>query len=164
VRTKFKGSLLISVDADIAAQVSWLSELDLVGVEVTSVSLGRNLSLGVAPAVADLLEAWKPTVAKLSTLNAKLGVRVVLSSAGYESRPSCHVRPNGTRPHNPGDDSPWATSFDMNCQAAAYEALLRAFVGSAGQAPQQPWFAGVFWWLWRGDPTSGGTSRGRVCH
>ena len=35
-------------------------------------------------------------------------------------------------------------------QANAYEALFRAFSG-------EPWWGGVFWWLWRADATAGGT-------
>jgi hypothetical protein len=160
VRSAFpRGRLTISVASDLAPRITWWSALDAVGVE-TFVSLGANLSLGVAPSVESLESAWAPHVARLAALHAATTLPVLITSVGFQSRPSCHVRPNGTRPHNPGDDSPWVTSFDPSCQANAYEAFLRAFVGAPGnEAPAAgAWWAGVFWWLWRGDPTSGGTA------
>ena len=160
IRREFpRGQLTISVASELAPRITWWSALDAVGVEAF-VSLGGNLSLGIAPSVASLVSAWKPHVARFAALHAATALPVLITSVGFQSRPSCHVRPNGTRPHNPGDDSPWATSFDPSCQANAYEALLRAFVGAPGQdAPAAgSWWAGVFWWLWRGDPTSGGTA------
>ena len=52
--------------------------------------------------------------------------------------------------HDPLDDSAWLEDHDMACQANAYEALLRVFA-------HEPWWNGVFWWLWRADATAGGT-------
>jgi hypothetical protein len=48
------------------------------------------------------------------------------------------------------DDSAWLEDHDMACQANAYEALFRVFA-------HEPWWDGVFWWLWRADATAGGT-------
>jgi hypothetical protein len=158
VRAAYSGELLIAAGSDAAPRITWWSALDAVGVNLFG-SLGGNLSLGVAPSVDDLQAAWAPQLAALASLHAATALPLVVTSVGFQSRPSCHVRPNGTRPHNPGDDSPWVTSFDMDCQANAYEALLRVFVGSPGQAPPAlPYLRGLFWWLWSADPTSGGTS------
>ena len=159
VRTRFAGSLLIEASAPSLSAVAWWDALDAIGVDVY-LPLGSNLTLGVAPSVEELVRAWEPIVANMSAAAAAWKLPLVITEVGYQSRPSCHVRPRGTQPRNLGDDSPWLQTRDMSCQANAYEAFLRAWVGAPGlgNKPAVPAFAGVFWWLWRGDPTSGGSS------
>ena len=40
--------------------------------------------------------------------------------------------------------------------AAFYEAFAAASAVEEGGDPEGGWFAGVAWWMWRSDPTSGG--------
>lgn len=148
VRAAFSGSLLI--EYGLSADLAWWDALDFIGIDFYS-SLGGNLTLGQAPSVPELQAALAPYVSTIANLSARTGKKVVITEIGYQSRPSCHARPWATVERNPQDDSPWVCSFDTTCQANAYEAFLSTLV-------PQPWFAGVFWWLWHADPTSGGTS------
>ena len=63
------------------------------------------------------------------------------------------MRPSGKTLLDPDDDSAWLLVVDTACQANAYEALMR-FLSS------EPRIGGVFLWLWRSDPTTGGTYNG----
>jgi hypothetical protein len=151
VRARFGGPLYVAANTETLGHMDadFVAALDSIGVDAYY-SLGEALPLGVAPTVDALVAAWQPIVAQLGALAAAANKSVLLTEVGYQSRPSCHVRPWGTVVHDPLDDSAWLEDHDMECQAAAYEALMRAFT-------PQPWFAGVFWWLWRADATHGGT-------
>ena len=54
---------------------------------------------------------------------------------------------------DPYDDSAWLLVVDVSCQDNAYEALFR-------YALSKPYIHGVYLWLWRSDPTTGGTYNG----
>ena len=149
VRKLFNGPLFIAANAGTLLTISFWDALDAVGVDAYY-GLGDALPLGVAPSVPALVEAWAPIVASLSALASSTGKPILITEVGYESRPSCHVRPWGTVVHDPLDDSAWLEDHDMACQANAYEALLRVFT-------PLPCFTGVFWWLWHADASSGGT-------
>jgi hypothetical protein len=70
--------------------------------------------------------------------------------AQLQSRPTCTC-PGANCPRlDQGDCSGWLECYDMDCQANAYEALLRAFSVHA-----EDWWLGVYWWLWRTDPSEG---------
>lgn len=63
------------------------------------------------------------------------------------------MRPWGTALLDPDDDSAWLLVTDTTCQSNAYEALFR-------YAASKPYLHGVYLWLWRSDPTTGGTYNG----
>jgi hypothetical protein len=152
LRKVYSGPLSAAMDIGqvTAGKVAWLDALDFIGVDAYQ-SLGQNLNLGTAPAVADLVQAWQPTIDLLAAASAKFGNKpVLLTEVGYQSRPSCHVRPWGTVDRDPLDDSAWIEDHDPACQANAYEALFQALT-------PLPWFKGVYFWLWRSDPSHGGT-------
>jgi len=151
VRALCTSSTLVSIAVDLAVaqNLTWLSALDVVGVDMYP-SLGSPLPLGQTPAVADLERAIAAaTLPLLETLWAR-NVTLVVSEAGFQSRPNCHVRPSGTSPLDKDDDSAWPVTVDTACQANAYEALLRFMA-------MQPRITGLYVWLWRSDPTTGGT-------
>jgi len=141
--------LSIAVNPSTALELSWLGALDVVGLDVYS-PLGETLPLGQAPTVAYLLSAYNSVVLpKLEALWAR-NLTLLFSETGFQSRPSCHVHPSGTAPLDSDDDSSWPVTVDTACQANAYEAMFR-FLAS------QPRVTGVYLWLWRSDPTTGGT-------
>ena len=152
VRAVYAGPLAVAANAGTLHEITFWDALDVIGVDAYYDLGAAALPLGVAPSVAELVAAWAPIVADLAVLSAAQGGKTVLiTEVGYQSRPSCHVRPWGTVVHDPLDDSAWLEDHDLACQANAYEALFRAFAG-------QPWWGGVFWWLWHGDDSAGGSS------
>ena len=145
----FAGAVSIAVDASVAAALPWADALDIVGVDMYA-GLGEALPLGTAPTVDALVASYAATVLPQLVPLFDRNLTVVLSETGFQSRPNCHVRPSGTQLLDPDDDSAWLLVVDTACQANAYEALLR-FLSSETR------IVGVFLWLWRSDPTTGGT-------
>lgn len=154
IKAVYSGPLTIAADGGTIYKIGFWDVLDYVGVDayysLEAATNNTSLDLGVEPSVSALVAAWQPIVAELAAFANQTGKAILLTEVGYQSRPSCHVRTWGTAIHDPMDDSAWLMDRDPGCQANAYEALLRAF------APQ-PWWAGVFWWLWLTDPSAGGT-------
>lgn len=149
IRSVYPGKLTIAANYGNALQITWWDALDYVGLDMYQ-GLGSIIPvLGVAPTVADLFTAWQPILAQAQALHTSTGLPIILTEVGYQSRPSCHARPWGTKDRDPQDDSAWIQNHDPACQANCYEALLQAWT-------PQPWFAGVYWWLWRTDPSHGG--------
>ena len=152
LRAMFPGKLSCAVDESTALKMEWASTLDFVGLDVYD-GLGAPLPLGTAPLVEDLVAAYEANVApSLEALVAK-NLSIIISETGFQSRPNCHVRPWGTELLDPDDDSAWLLVVDVNCQNNAYEALMRF-------ALSKPYIHGVYLWLWRSDPTTGGTYNG----
>ena len=150
VRAVYSGPLFLAANAGQLRNITFWDALDAIGVDAYYGLGDATLPLTTVPSVADLVTAWAPIATDLAALAAETGKQILFTEVGYQSRPSCHVRPWGTVVHDPLDDSAWLEDHDPACQANAYEALLRTFSG-------QSWWGGVFWWLWRGDPTAGGT-------
>lgn len=75
----------------------------------------------------------------------------MFTEVGYQSRQLTSYHPASTNATNPASCDVWAYCAEPNAQANAYEALLESFY-------DKDWFLGVNWWMWRSDPTSGGTS------
>ena len=128
---------------------AWLSALDLVGIDVYN-GLGPELPLGQPPAVADLVAQYEAQLTPYVQAFAARNLSVFFSETGFQSRPNCHVRPWGTPLLDVDDDSAWVEYVDVACQANALEALMRYLAS-------QPLVHGVYLWLWRSDPTTGGT-------
>jgi hypothetical protein len=151
VRSIYKGPLSAAMSADTISnnEVPWVSALDYIGID-TYYSLGSNVPLGIAPSVDSLVLAWQPILDKLQQISLTYNKSIIITEIGYQSRPSCHVRPWGTVDRDPLDDSAWLQDHDCACQANAYEAFFQAVTARS-------FFAGVYWWLWRTDPSAGGT-------
>ena len=149
VRAVYTGPLYVAANTGTLAKIDFLDELDAIGVDAYY-GLGDTLPLGIAPSVEDLVTAWMPIKDSLKNLSMSLNKSILITEVGYQSRPSCHVRPWGSFVHDPLDDSAWLEDHDMTCQANAYEALFQVFAN-------EEWFEGVFFWLWRSDDTQGGT-------
>jgi hypothetical protein len=153
LREFFSGHVSCAVDQLTAKQMTWLDALDFVGLDVYT-GLGEPLPLGTAPAVADLVAAYETYVTpSLEAILAKSNVSIIFSETGFQSRPNCHVQPSGTELLDPYDDSAWLLVVDVSCQNNAYEALFRYLLS-------KPYIHGVYLWLWRSDPTTGGTYNG----
>ena len=148
----FAGKLSVAADLSAAITMQWADALDYVGLDVYA-GLGAPLPLGTAPSVDALVAGFETAVTpQLEALLAR-NLSLIISETGFQSRPNCHVRPWGTELLDPDDDSAWLLVVDTSCQNNAYEALFR-------YAASKPYLHGIYLWLWRTDPTTGGTYNG----
>ena len=127
----------------------WLSALDFVGIDLYP-SFTPAMPLGQAPSVDSLVAQYEAQVTPMLQQYAARGLRVIISETGFQSRPNCHLRAWGTPLLDFDDDSAWVEVVDVQCQATAYEALMR-YVSA------HPEIEGLYLWLWRTDPTTAGT-------
>jgi hypothetical protein len=116
VRTAYPGPLYVAANAGTLGAIDFWDALDAIGVDAYYGLGNETLPLGVVPSVDDLVSAWTPIAATLGALAARTGKEVLFTEVGYQSRPSCHVRPWGTVVHDPLDDSAWLEDHDMACQ------------------------------------------------
>ena len=148
----FAGKLSVAADLAAASSMQWADALDYVGLDVYA-GLGAPLPLGQAPSVENLVAGLEAAVTPQLEALAARNLSLVISETGFQSRPNCHVRPWGTELLDPDDDSAWLLVVDTACQDNAYEALFR-------YAASKPYLHGLYLWLWRSDPTTGGTYNG----
>jgi hypothetical protein len=115
-------------------RVPFWDALDLIGIDAY-----WPLSQQPTSETAMLERAWEPIRAELAAFAAKNHRRILFTEAGYTS-----AHGTTTLPHS------WMISEtpDQAEQAAAYQALLTSF-------DEQPWWAGVFWWVWEVPPNEG---------
>lgn len=130
VRDVYDGVVLYAAGRDYQTVAFW-DTLDLIGIDA-------YLSLGPVPTrdVQALQRSWQPAVQQLQAMSARYGLGVVFTEAGYTSQRGTITDPSNWRV---------ATTVDEAEQAAAYRALLTTFSG-------QPWWRGVFWWVWITPP------------
>eukprot|EP01006_Ploeotia_vitrea_P013021 TRINITY_DN3422_c0_g1_i1.p1 TRINITY_DN3422_c0_g1~~TRINITY_DN3422_c0_g1_i1.p1 ORF type:complete len:787 (-),score=27.39 TRINITY_DN3422_c0_g1_i1:1184-3514(-) len=100
--------------------------------------------------VEELMESWLPFVKICENVKTMSKLPIMISEIGYQSRPNCFTSPGGVIRLDGKDCSGWLECYDMKCQANAYEAFMRVVTS-------EKVFDGVHWWLWRNDPTAGGT-------
>ena len=89
---------------------------------------------------------------KLFSAQSKLsGKTITCTEVGYQSRNYAWIRGLNDRELDPQDCSSTPNCVNLLAQARAYEGLIRALY-------PMDWFDGVYLWLWRTDPTAGGSS------
>lgn len=132
VRDVYDGVVLYAAGRDYAT-VSFWDAVDMIGIDA-------YLPLGTT-STADtrlLQQAWEPAVDVLAALSAQYDRKVVFTEAGYTSQQGTITDPSNWR---------ISTTINEAEQAAAYQALLATFSG-------QPWWEGVYWWVWITPPYS----------
>jgi len=123
---------------------NWGHEFESVGFWDALEYMGVNnyYPLAAAPSarVEDLLPGAERLAAKLEAVSRRWHKPILFTEAGYPS-----VRG--------GASEPWVEDagrgISLEEQAAAYEAIFRAFSG-------RPWFRGMFWWKWPSSGRGGG--------
>lgn len=135
VRARYQGTLLYAANFNEYEHVAFWDALDLIGIDAY-----WSLSQQPTTDVIALEQAWQPIRADLAAFAARTHRRILFTEAGYTS-----AHGTTTRPHS------WTISEipDQAEQAAAYQALLTSF-------DKQPWWAGVFWWVWNALPDKDG--------
>jgi hypothetical protein len=134
VRARYHSTVLYAAEPDEAARVPFWDALDLIGIDAY-----YPLSEASTTDVAALQRSWEPIRAAMAEGSAKYGRKILFTEAGYTSQEGTTTRPND-----------WALGTPPNQaeQAAAYQALLATF-------SDQPWWEGVYWWVWNALPDDG---------
>jgi hypothetical protein len=138
VRAAYQGPLIYADDqVEFAPEaVQWWDKLDLIGMDAYP-----TLTTVVHPTVADFAAGWSAWLDKLRALSKKWRKPAVLTEIGYRSIEG-------------GAQNPWDWQrngpVDLEVQANAYEAALRAVQGEA-------FLRGMYWWQWSPDPAEGGS-------
>jgi hypothetical protein len=134
VRARYKSTLIYAANFNEYAHVSFWDTLDLIGIDAY-----WSLSQQPTAETTVLQQAWQPIRTDLAAFAAKNHRRILFTEAGYTS-----AHGTTTLPYS------WTISQtpDQTEQAAAYQALLTSFA-------QQPWWSGVFWWVWTVPPDDG---------
>ena len=113
-------------------------------------------AVSIAPAIALYREGIGLLEKVIATagpeMQSKLsGKTITCTEVGYQSRNYAWIRGLNDRELDPQDCSSTANCVNLLAQARAYEGLIRALY-------PMDWFDGVYLWLWRTDPTAGGSS------
>ena len=132
VRQQYNGSLIYAENYDnetfgMTSNVRWWDALDYISIDAYYDLIPEE---NTHPTLEDMLEAWKPIVARLESYSAEWNRPILIPEIGYRS-----VKGSV---HHPWD-SPRSTTIDLQEQANAYEAFYKSFAN-------KPWFAGVLWW------------------
>ncbi|ORV90523.1 hypothetical protein AWC12_07185 [Mycolicibacterium iranicum] len=134
VRAEYSGTLLYGAEPLEYPRIPFWDALDLIGIDAY-----WPLSPVPTTDAAALRQAWQPIVGEMAAFSARTGRDIVFTEAGFTSQ-------RGTTTH-PAD---WmiSTTPDQAEQAAAYQSLLASF-------SDQPWWKGVYWWVWNALPDDG---------
>ena len=134
VRARYHGTVLYAAEPGEAARVPFWDALDLIGIDA-------YFPLSTAPTtdVSVLQRSWEPIRAEMAAGSARYGRKILFTEAGYTSQEGTTTRPNDWMLGTPPNESE---------QAAAYQALLATF-------SDQPWWEGVYWWVWNALPDDG---------
>jgi hypothetical protein len=137
VRAVYDGTTLYAAAPDEAVRVPFWDALDLIGIDAYF-----PLSAASTTDVSALQRSWEPIRAEMAAGSARYGRKILFTEAGFTSQQG-----TTTAPAN------WALSKTYNPaeQAAAYQSLLATF-------SDQPWWEGVYWWVWNNLPDSEGAN------
>ena len=140
VRARYHGTVLYAAEPGEAERVPFWDALDMIGIDA-------YYPLGAAPTtdVSVLQRAWEPIRAAMASGAARYNRKILFTEAGYTSQVGTTTRPNDWTLGTPG----WTLGTPSESeQAAAYSALLATF-------SDQPWWEGVYWWVWNALPDDG---------
>lgn len=130
VRQIYDGPLTYASSTD-WEQVPFWDALDIIGLDIYA-----PLSDTPTTDVAALQRAAESFIPRLAALSERCNRKILFTEAGYTSQVGTATDPSSWR---------ISTVPAQAEQAAAYQAILAASSG-------QPWWAGVFWWVWSTPP------------
>lgn len=134
VRARYEGPLVYAANDDAYTRVAFWDLVDLVGIDAY-----WPLSARPTTDVAALERALRPQRDRLAAFATLVHRPILFTEAGFASQRGSTTDPSSqTLSTVPAPDE----------QAAGYEALLATFGG-------EPWWAGVFWWVWVDVPQEG---------
>jgi hypothetical protein len=162
VSAAFFGDIL---DPQVQQTVPYVKMLDFLGIDCYSgpgplpnIPYGPvNYSHPVLPwqnvELNTLIAAKRTLMAQYEQTAQWAGLQIVCTEVGFQSRPWSYAGYSGVPQLDGADCSVIDQCVSMSAQVLAYQAYLTAFY-----APENEWFAGSLFWLWRADPTAGGLS------
>lgn len=116
-------------------EVPFWDALDYVGIQAYF-----PLSEKGNPTVEELSAGWKPHLAAIERVAARVGKPVLFTEIGYRSVPDAAARPWEW----PSRFEPDSAPSDPGLQARCYEAFFRTVW-------PRKWMAGAYWWKWFPD-------------
>ncbi|MEW5868553.1 MAG: carbohydrate binding domain-containing protein [Chloroflexota bacterium] len=134
VRSQYNGALTYAAIGD-GWDLTWWEALDYIGLNAYYPLTDEN-----DPTLAELKAAWESRLPSLAALSQSWNRPILFTEIGYLNRDGANRAPWD-----------WTISgtIDLQEQADAYQAVFESVY-------QQPWFAGLYWWLWLVDPADGG--------
>ncbi len=136
VRERFSGPITYAANhGGEELAITWWDAVDYIGVDAYYPLTDEN-----DPTVDELKAAWQERIVLLENLSRRYGRPVIFTEIGYRSVDGANRAPwdwqrDGT--------------IDLQEQADCYQAVFESFW-------DQPWFLGVYWWMWWTDPSIGG--------
>ncbi len=121
-------------------QITFWEDLDYIGVQAYFPLIDE-----VKPDVETLVKSWKTHLKDMKAFSKQTGKPVLFSELGYKSTHDSAIEPWKWLDHDNVDPGTICLETQANC----YEAFFRTFW-------DEPWFAGVIIWQWRGDHAAGG--------
>ncbi|MEW5958929.1 MAG: hypothetical protein AB1801_14450, partial [Chloroflexota bacterium] len=137
VRSHYSGPITYAANWD-ATDLTWWDAVDYIGVDAYYYPLTNKKD----PTVAELKLAWQPYVTSLAALASTWNKSILFTEIGYHSQDGIDQCPYWCW-------QPYGT-IDLQEQADHYQALFEAVYN-------QPWFAGIFWFVWYPSPFDGGS-------
>ena len=164
VRTDFpSGKLAIAQNAQ--SLIPWSASIDILGFDMYNGPQNFGdvpTATATPPTVAELAASWRGYIGWLKNVSATTGKPIIATELGFQSRPRSYVTPAGATRYSAGDCSVSLKCVSLEDQRTAYAGFYRAFgaatLHSSSSPSSSPWFLGVFFWIWRSDPTSGGVN------
>lgn len=138
VRQQYNGRITYAAHPWDFASVTWWDAVDVIGVDPYFPLTQSN-----DPTLDELKNAWVPIASQLEELSKKWNRPVLFTEVSYPSIDGANYWGGWINPFC-GD-----LHLDLQEQADLHEALLSSFEG-------KPWWIGVFWWAWSGNPAEGG--------
>ncbi|KPL21931.1 MAG: hypothetical protein AMJ93_08405 [Anaerolineae bacterium SM23_84] len=135
VRARFAGPLVYASNhSGEEVSIRWWDAVDYIGVDAYYPLTQKN-----SPSLAELEAAWTPHANRLAHLAATWHKPILLAEIGYRSLDGANCHPW---------DGQITGLLDLQEQAECYEAAMQSVWN-------QPWCAGIFWWVWTADPFAG---------
>jgi len=145
IRGVYSGSLTVATQPE--QTPGFWPDLDVIGID----AYYPLITTSDHPTVEDLVKAWQPIIQKLESYVKEYNKSILFTEVGYCSAYRSHAHPASMELIDGEDCSVWSLCTKLDEQKNTYEALFQALT-------PYTWWEGVFWWLWRTDPTDGGTS------
>ena len=137
VRTHYDGPITYAANhSGEETQITWWDAVDYIGIDAYYPLTDEN-----DPSLEALKAGWQPYISLLAELSANWDRPILFTEIGYASQDGANRHP--ARQNADG-------ILDLQEQADAYQAVFESVY-------DQPWFSGVFWWVWYTDPFAGGS-------
>ena len=144
VRKVFSGKLFYAANwYEEYENITFWDDLDFIGVQAYF-----PISEEHEPQVEDLCKSWDRYRTKLKKLSRTTGKPILFSELGYKSTTDAAIAPWEWVDGAAGLKKKLSTKAQANC----YEAFFRTFW-------DEPWFAGVLIWQWRGNHINAGGAK-----